>query len=80
MIFVFGSNLAGRHGKGAAKYAPNNWQKLENGADRYYAALLRHLVAWRKGENIDPDTKSRHLTAVAWNAIALMYLTKENNG
>ena len=24
MIFVFGSNLAGRHGKGAAKYARNN--------------------------------------------------------
>lgn len=24
MIFVFGSNLAGRHGKGAAKYAKEN--------------------------------------------------------
>lgn len=24
MIFVFGSNQAGRHGKGAAKYARNN--------------------------------------------------------
>ena len=24
MIFVFGSNLAGRHGLGAAKYARNN--------------------------------------------------------
>ena len=24
MIFVFGSNLAGRHGKGAAKYARDN--------------------------------------------------------
>lgn len=25
MIFVFGSNLAGRHGKGAAKEALENW-------------------------------------------------------
>lgn len=71
--------IAELYTKGASKYAPNNWQKLENGVDRYYAALLRHLVAWRKGEDIDPDTKSRHLAAVAWNAIALMYLTKKNN-
>lgn len=25
LIFVFGSNLAGRHGKGAALYAKTNW-------------------------------------------------------
>jgi hypothetical protein len=24
-VFVFGSNLAGRHGKGAAKYAHEHW-------------------------------------------------------
>lgn len=29
MIFVFGSNLAGRHGKGAAKYARENYQAHE---------------------------------------------------
>ena len=35
---------------GAEKYAPNSWQNLEDGRERYYAALLRHLCAWRKGE------------------------------
>lgn len=28
MIFVFGSNLAGRHGKGAAKYAVDHFQAV----------------------------------------------------
>lgn len=28
---------------GSKKYAPNTWQKLDNGYERYKAALLRHL-------------------------------------
>ena len=65
--------------KGATKYAPNSWQNLENGIDRYYAALLRHLVAWRKGEDIDSDTQCRHLAQVACNAIFLLHLTKRRH-
>ena len=30
---------------GAGKYEPNNWQKVEDAKDRYYAAALRHIMA-----------------------------------
>jgi len=29
---------------GAQKYAPNSWQAVENGGERYYDALVRHLT------------------------------------
>lgn len=61
---------------GAKKYGPNRWQHLDNAEDRYYAALLRHLVEWRKGNAIDPETGCYHLAQVAWNAIALLWCFK----
>lgn len=33
---------------GAKKYAPDNWKKVDNSLDRYYDALMRHLVEWKK--------------------------------
>lgn len=58
---------------GAQKYAPNSWQKLEDGYNRYKAALFRHLTAHEKGETIDPESKLSHLAHCAWNAIAMMH-------
>lgn len=46
---------------GARKYAPNNWQSVEDASNRYYAAAMRHLVAWRSGETLDPESKLPHL-------------------
>ena len=59
---------------GAAKYADNNWQNVDKATERYYAALLRHLTAWRKGEKIDPESGLEHLSHVACNIIFLMWL------
>ena len=58
---------------GARKYGPNKWQGLDNGYDRYKAAMLRHLVEYEKGNTIDLDTGCLHLAHVAWNAIAMLY-------
>jgi hypothetical protein len=58
---------------GAEKYGENNWMGLENAENRYFAALMRHLVAWRNGERIDPDSGLKHLAQVAWNALALLW-------
>lgn len=44
---------------GSHKYSDNNWQKTimqEKGVDRYYAGLMRHLAAWRNGEEKDMET------------------------
>lgn len=68
---------------GAEKYGVNTWQKLENGKERYYAALMRHLVAWRKGETKDEESQLHPLSHVIWNAIALLWFEMnegKNNG
>lgn len=59
---------------GSVKYGDNNWQQLDNGIERYYAALMRHLVAWRKGEDTDKESGLSHLAHCATNIIFLMYL------
>lgn len=45
---------------GASKYADRNW---ENGIKfgRVFAALMRHLWAWWRGEDVDPETNESHL-------------------
>lgn len=59
---------------GAKKYAPNNWRKLENPIERYYAALRRHIAAWRKGERNDRESGLHHLAHAAVNAMFLIAL------
>jgi hypothetical protein len=62
---------------GAAKYNPRNWEK---GMDwsRPYAALLRHLMAWWGGEDIDPESGHPHMWHVLCNAVFLTsYQTRQ---
>jgi hypothetical protein len=42
--------------------------------DRYYAAALRHLPAWRGGEELDPESGLTHLAHALANAAFLMEL------
>ena len=46
---------------GSKKYDDNNWMRLDNLQNRYYGAFMRHMMAWRKGENNDPETGLSHL-------------------
>lgn len=66
---------------GAEKYEKNNWQKVDNPKDRYFSALMRHLVAWKNGEKTDEDGQS-HIGAVMANAMFLSYFDRkdEENG
>lgn len=45
---------------GAKKYAPNNWQYVDNAMERYENALLRHLAAIHKGEEFDTESGLSH--------------------
>ena len=56
---------------GAKKYAPNNWQKVK--ANRYYAAMFRHLVAELKGEDCDQESGLLHLSHAACNILFLLW-------
>lgn len=62
---------------GASKYELNNWQNVEDGKDRYYAAALRHLMAYRKGEEKDPESGLSHLEHVACNIMFLLHFERE---
>ena len=64
---------------GADKYEPNNWQKVEDAENRYYAAAMRHLMAWRKGEKTDPESGISHLDHVACNIMFLMHAERKEN-
>ena len=65
--------------EGAKKYADNSWQDIPDGFNRYLGALMRHLVAYTKGERYDKEG-FMHLSAVCWNAIALLHYDKHNKG
>jgi hypothetical protein len=58
---------------GAGKYGPNNWQGLDGFEDRYFAATLRHLVAWREGEAHDQESGLHHLAHAACNLVFLLW-------
>ena len=62
---------------GAEKYDPENWKNVPEGRRRYYAAAMRHMEAWRKGEKED-EIGTHHIA----NAISnLMFiLEKELQG
>lgn len=63
---------------GAKKYADNNWMKVPEWKDRYDSALERHLVAWRSGEWLDPETKMPHLAHAGACLLFLLSLEVEN--
>ena len=66
---------------GATKYTDHGWSHAENGINRYTDAMMRHLLKHNTGELIDDDTGLSHLTAVAWNILAVLELTiKEQKG
>lgn len=48
---------------GADKYGDRNWEK-GMGWGRCFAALMRHMWAWWRGHNWDPETGMSHL----WHA------------
>lgn len=62
---------------GAKKYAANNWQYVEDAPNRYFAAVMRHLIAHRTGEKTDPETGKSHLAHAMCGLLFLMWF--DNN-
>jgi hypothetical protein len=46
---------------GAEKYGPYNWREARISASTYYAAALRHMMAWWDGEEVAQDSGVHHL-------------------
>jgi Domain of unknown function (DUF5664) len=46
---------------GAKKYSAENWRQVPEWRRRYFAAGMRHAIAWWCGQRLDPETGSHHL-------------------
>lgn len=71
--------LAEHFAKGAAKYSDHNFRKGYEWS-KSYSALMRHLLAFWGGEDIDEETGSKHIIAVAWHALVLATFMDEHPG
>lgn len=58
---------------GAKKYKANNWRKTPD-VERYISAAERHLMAWKAGEELDPESGLHHLEHLACNVAFLIEL------
>jgi hypothetical protein len=55
---------------GAVKYTRNGWRNVLGGEDRYMQAFARHMLAFGRGEEVDPDTGCSHRAQMVWNLLA----------
>lgn len=64
---------------GAEKYGKGNWR---SGFDysRLYDAVMRHLMAWFEGEDMDPESGLPHLSHATWGLIILRYFQIKGEG
>lgn len=66
------------HKHGADKYGERNWREQPIKASTYEGAIMRHLVAWAAGEDVDPDSGKSHLTHI--RACCAVVLDSEKHG
>jgi hypothetical protein len=64
---------------GARKYAPRNWE-LGMSWSRPFSALMRHMWAWWRGEDKDPETGMSHLWHAACCIMFLMAYEQRKTG
>lgn len=62
---------------GAQKYDGWNWAR-GMAWSRVFGATLRHLFAWAKGEDTDPETGISHLAHAGCNICFLLYYERHH--
>jgi len=65
---------------GKEKYSRGGWQHVDDGLNRYTAAMMRHFFAERYSNFDTDDSELLHMAQTAWNALARLelYLRKED--
>jgi hypothetical protein len=65
--------------EGALKYGRHNYRVVGVRASVYYDALMRHMICWWEGEDIDPDSGLSHITkALACLTVLRDSMIREN--
>jgi hypothetical protein len=57
--------------EGAKKYGRHNYRVAGIRASVYYDGVMRHLLAWWEGEDIDPDSGMSHVTKAITSLVVL---------
>jgi hypothetical protein len=60
------------HKLGAEKYGPFNWRDTGVCVSTYINAIMRHINAFRDGENLDPESGISHLAHIACSCNILL--------
>jgi hypothetical protein len=59
------------YGWGATKYDDRNWERgYKWGLS--YAAMMRHMAAFWRGEDYDPESGLRHVAHAVWHGLTLL--------
>lgn len=62
---------------GAQKYVAHNWQQGEGFSyTRVLNSLVRHVFAFMRGEDLDPESGLSHMAHAGCNVLFLLYYTK----
>jgi len=64
---------------GEKKYDADSWKLVDDAENRYFSALLRHLIAYKQGEDIDQESSKLHLAHVATNALFLLWFNMQRD-
>lgn len=71
--------LARVYGKGAQKYADDNWRKGYSWR-LSLGAMLRHIALWAIGVTYDAETGEHHLSHAAWHCFTLFVFETQGLG
>ena len=64
---------------GVEKYGDRNWEKGLPWLT-CFAAIMRHLLSWVQGVDVDRESGCKHLAHVAWWCFALMWYSRKGKG
>jgi len=64
---------------GARKYSPGNWRHVPEAEQRYFSAAQRHLWAFSRGEEKDPESGISHIAHAITSLFFLYDLKYANN-
>ncbi len=62
---------------GANKYDDDNWKYVERPLERYYAAAMRHLITWKKGQSLDNESNKSPLAHAICDLLFLMWFDSQ---
>jgi Domain of unknown function (DUF5664) len=60
--------------EGAMKYGRHNYRVIGVRGSVYYDAVMRHMLSWWEGEDVDPDSGLNHIT----KAIASLVVIRDS--